>query len=83
LQGGRLISSSKITKKMKEDKVRKITVSERNYKTLKNFTGLKQVPKIKIQGNWLRELGFEIGQTLCIIATAGMITIKKEDTSHD
>jgi hypothetical protein len=35
-------------------------------------------PKIQIQGDWLAELGFEIGSTLCIIATGGVIRIEKE-----
>lgn len=37
-----------------------------------------RTPKIQIQGDWLADLGFEIGSTLCIIATGGVIRIEKE-----
>jgi hypothetical protein len=36
-------------------------------------------PKIQLTGNWLKNVGFEIGQTLTIIATGGIITIKKNN----
>ena len=38
----------------------------------------KAVPTLKLVGNMLKDAGFEIGQTLTLIATGGLIQIKKE-----
>ncbi len=36
-------------------------------------------PKIQLTGNWLKKLGFQIGDTLTIIATDSIINIVKSN----
>lgn len=48
-------------------------------KPVGKFAKFTPTPKIQIQGNWLARLGFSIGETLSIVATGGVITIKKSN----
>ena len=61
------------------DKIKQITVGYgHNSKTGGQGKVYTKTPKIQLQGDWLKDLGFEIGSTLCIIATGGVIRIEKE-----
>lgn len=62
-------------------KTNQIKVTQRRYEYLKTNSRKYRTlaPKIILSGNWLKKLGIEIGETLSIIATAGMITIKKQE----
>lgn len=63
---------------MRKDKIK---VTQRRYEYLKSNSRKYATfaPKIIVSGNWLKKIGIEIGETLSIIATAGMITIKKQE----
>lgn len=39
----------------------------------------KEIPQIRLQGEWLKELGFEIGDQLNVHCEGGRITITRAD----
>ena len=39
----------------------------------------KEIPQIRLQGEWLKELGFEIGDQLNVHCEGGRITITSAD----
>ncbi|MFA9220249.1 MAG: SymE family type I addiction module toxin [Sediminibacterium sp.] len=58
--------------------LRKLTVGYQW--TARKFSRQEQQPKINLSGNWLQKLGFTIGETCSIIATANYIQIVKDTT---
>ena len=50
--------------------------------TNRKFAKQEQQPKINLSGNWLHKLGFTIGETCSIIATANYIQIIKDATPY-
>ena len=40
---------------------------------------IKQVPTLRLMGNWLRKAGFEIGDYNTIIVSEGVLVIRKEE----
>ncbi len=47
-----------------------------------SYTGDKEVPQIRLQGKWLKELGFETGKKIVVLADDGVwprfVILKKE-----
>ncbi|MDN5316102.1 MAG: toxic protein SymE [Thermoanaerobacterium sp.] len=41
-----------------------------------SYTGDKEVPQIRLQGKWLKELGFEIGKKIVVLAKNGVLVIR-------
>ena len=39
----------------------------------------KEIPQIRLQGEWLKELGFEIGDQINVHCEGGRITITRAD----
>jgi len=37
-----------------------------------SYTGDKEVPQIRLQGKWLKELGFETGKKIVVLAENGV-----------
>jgi hypothetical protein len=45
----------------------------------KSFTGYKQVPVLTLSGNWLAQVGFNIGSIVEIITNENQLIIKKRE----
>lgn len=41
-----------------------------------SYTGDKEVPQIRLQGKWLKELGFETGKKIVVLAENGVLEIR-------
>lgn len=41
-----------------------------------SYTGDKEVPQIRLQGKWLKELGFEIEKKIVVLAKNGVLVIR-------
>ena len=44
---------------------------------------LKQVPTLRLMGNWLRQAGFEIGDYATILVSEGVLVIRKEENTDE
>jgi len=45
-----------------------------------SYTGDKEVPQIRLQGKWLKELGFETGKKIVVLAKNEVLEIR---TAYD
>ncbi len=61
-------------KGMRKHKVYETTVQRKN-----NWQGYKIVPQIRLQGQWLQELGFEPGVQMNIECSGGKLVITIAD----
>lgn len=41
-----------------------------------SYTGDKEVPQIRLQGKWLKELGFETGKKIVVLAKNEVLEIR-------
>jgi len=50
---------------------------------LNTYHEIKQVPTLRLMGNWLREAEFEIGDYNTLLVSKGLIVIRKEEKPED
>lgn len=48
-----------------------------------SYTGNKKVPQIRLQGKWLKELGFAIGEKIIVLPKNGIIEIKIDSAENN
>jgi hypothetical protein len=58
-------------------KIKRPTV--RSLKINKRYRARKQVPEIKLCGNWLEKSGFEKGKRVSVVVMEKVIIVKAED----
>ena len=63
-------------------------VSLRRLKTsyclrMNTYLEIKQVPTLRLMGNWLREAEFEIGDYATLVISKGLIVIRREENSEE
>ena len=46
---------------------------------MNTYLEIKQVPTLRLMGNWLRKAGFEIGDYTTILVSEGVLVIRKEE----
>lgn len=54
----------------------------RNKRSMKVYRALVQkedIPQIRLQGEWLKELGYRIGDKITVEQVMGMLVIRKEE----
>jgi len=49
---------------------------------MNTYLEIKQVPTLRLMGNWLRKAGFEIGDYTTILVSEGVLVIRKEENSE-
>jgi hypothetical protein len=64
---------------MQNETSKKVKVQNLNRPSVKSGNGYKQVPFLRISGNWLAQVGFSIGSMVEIIPSENQLIIKKED----
>ena len=63
-------------------------VSLRRLKTsyclrMNTYLEIKQVPTLRLMGNWLRKAEFEIGDYATLVVSKGLIVIRREENTED
>ncbi len=58
---------------------RTIKVYEASVQSQNRWTGYKTVPQIRLQGQWLEELGFEPGVLMNVQCSGGKLIITRAD----
>jgi hypothetical protein len=58
---------------------KKVKIQKLYRPSAKNWNGYKQVPMLTISGNWLAQVGFDIGSIIEITASKNQLIIKKEN----
>ena len=48
---------------------------------MNTYLEIKQVPTLRLMGNWLREAEFEIGDYNTLLVSKGLIVIRKEENT--
>jgi hypothetical protein len=48
---------------------------------MNTYLEIKQVPTLRLMGNWLRKAGFEIGDYTTILVSEGVLVIRKEENT--
>jgi hypothetical protein len=62
---------------MKRETNKKVKIQSLCRPSVKNLNGYKQVPFFRISGNWLEQVGFNIGSVVEITASKNQLIIKK------
>lgn len=72
-----------VSSQIKYDIFKEEHMAERKLKVYKGTTkDYDPIPRISLQGQWLEELGFSIGDKLTIICRQGEIVISKAACEH-
>jgi hypothetical protein len=58
---------------------KKVKMQSLHRRSVKSFTGYRQVPALTISGNWLEQVGFSIGSIVEIVASENQLVIKKDN----
>ena len=58
---------------------KKVKMQSLHRPSAKTFNGYKKVPLLAISGNWLAEVGFNIGSIVEIITSENQLIIKKRN----
>lgn len=57
---------------------RRQVLSERVLKIYYTYIGNKEVPVIRLQGKWLKEIGFDVGKSIIVKETGGKLELTIE-----
>ena len=63
---------------MQKEAHKKIKMQSLHRPSAKSWNGYKQVPMLTISGNWLAQVGFNIGNIVEIITSENQLIIRKE-----
>ena len=58
---------------------KKVKIQSLYRQSAKSITGYKQVPLLTISGNWLAQVGFNVGCIVEIITSENQLIIRKEN----
>jgi hypothetical protein len=64
---------------MQKEAHKKIKMQSLHRPSVKSWNGYKQVPMLTISGNWLAQVGFDIGSIVEIITSENQLIIRKEN----
>jgi len=64
---------------MQKETPKKVKMQRLYRPSAKSFTGYKKVPMLAISGNWLAQVGFNIGSIVEIIISENQLIIRKEN----
>jgi len=63
---------------MQKEMPKKVKMQSLHRRSAKSWNGYKRVPLLTISGNWLAQVGFDIGSIVEIITSENQLIIKKE-----
>jgi toxic protein SymE len=64
---------------MQKETHKKVKMQYLHRPSAKSLSGYKQVPFLRLSGNWLEQVGFGIGSIVEIIPSENQLIIKKEN----
>jgi len=64
---------------MQKEAHKKVKMQSLFRPSVKSLSGYKRVPMLAISGNWLAQVGFDIGSIVEIISSKNQLIIRKEN----